>query len=111
MQKNANDILAALRQEQEDTTNHQPDQDEQNIIHVYPVEGGGVLFSKVPLDTQPTIIESKEPETDTRHMPHKEPLYFLHFLFILFLFIALDNADTFFLMFSPTVTVTITPQT
>jgi len=90
---------------------------EQETIHVYPVEGGGILFSKVPLDQEePATIDSQEPDTKipaTNHLaaPGKDPFYFPYFLLILCFFLLFDVAgSTLTTMFTPIVTITITPQ-
>jgi VCBS repeat-containing protein len=57
-------------------------------------------------------VDSKPPETDQRPVPRKDPPYFLYFLLILLLFLGLDSADTALIaLFTPTVHVTIIPQT
>lgn len=108
-----------MEQERERDANQQPqtDQDEheqEKVVYVYPLEGGGLVFTEPPLeenDQQPEapIVDAKEPERDTRPTAHKDLPYFLHFLLVLLLFVSLDNLDTVFAQRAPTVTVTIMP--
>src|SRR6266704_203000 len=112
-------IPAEMEQERERDANQQPqtDQDEheqEKVVYVYPLEGGGLVFTEPPLeenDQQPEapIVDAKEPERDTRPTAHKDLPYFLHFLLVLLLFVSLDNLDTVFAQRAPTVTVTIMP--
>ncbi len=91
--------------------------EEQATIHVYPVAGGGILFSQMPLDQEePTIIESEEPDTEiplTKHMatPGKEPFFFPYFILILCFFLVFDLVDTqITALLTPIITVTLTPK-
>ncbi len=99
---------------QEDETTPRPDEaGEAEVIHVYPVEGGGILLTttEIPQDEPDVpIVESQEPQTEKQRTTSKAPPSVLHCLLILVLFLCLDSADTFFLLFTPPVTVTITPQ-
>src|SRR5712692_8605310 len=96
----------------------QPPKEEHVTIHVYPVAGGGILFSKVPLDQEePTIVDSEEdPDTEiplTRHptTSAKELPFFFSFLLILGFFVLFDMADSqLTTLLTPTITVTITPK-
>src|SRR5712692_1357847 len=109
--KDMNHILAALNTPESDSDNTTAplpnDEETENIIHAYPVEGGGLLFTQTPLeeDQQPQpIIDSQEPT------PRREPPHFLSFVFILLLFLLLDVADNQLIaLMTPTATVTITP--
>src|SRR5258708_35542779 len=60
-------------------------------------------------EPEPPTVNRTTPETDTRPRTRRDPPIFLYFLLLLFLFTPLDNADTFFILLTPTVTVTITP--
>ncbi|HLQ30842.1 MAG TPA: hypothetical protein VK140_16530, partial [Ktedonobacteraceae bacterium] len=58
-------VLATLQAPGEEEEAQTHGEEEPATIHVYPVAGGGILFSQVPLDQEePTIIESQE-EPDT----------------------------------------------
>lgn len=109
-------ILAETEQERE-RDDKQPDQDEQEpekVVYIYPLEGGGVVFTETPIEedeSAPRIVESGEPETDQRPIQRKDPPYFLHFVLLLLLFICLDSADTTLTaLFTPTATITVIPQ-
>lgn len=109
-------ILAEMekgREEDETTTGQKAETGEPEVIHVYPLEGGGLVFTTTPIEDKPEapIVDSQEPETDKRPTTPKEPPYFLHFLLLLLLFLGLDSLDsTLTALFTPTVTVVITPQ-
>ncbi len=96
------------------TTGQQAEIEEKEVIHVYPLEGGGLVFTTTPIIDEPEapVVDSTEPETDQRPIPRKDPPYFLYFLLILLLFLGLDSANTALIaLFTPTVHVTIIPQT
>src|SRR5438445_2189203 len=64
-------ILAEMEQERE-RDDKQPDQGEQvpeKVVYIYPLEGGGVVFTETPIDEDepaaPTVV-SAGPETDQR---------------------------------------------
>lgn len=108
--------LAEMEQERQvNERTAQPDQDDQEpekVVYVYPLEGGGVVLTETPIEEdepQPPIVDGKDPETDTRPLMRRQPPYFLHFLLILFLFVGLDNLESVFAQFAPTVTVSIMP--
>jgi Baseplate J-like protein len=86
---------------------------EKKAIYVYQTDDGGVFLSpiKVAADDQPPapVVDSQEPETDQRPTACRQLPYFLHFLLMLLLFVCLDNLDSVFAQFAPTVSVTITP--
>jgi len=111
-------ILATIQEPGREEEEYAPDDEqEQETIHVYPVEGGGMLFSKVPLDQEePATIDSQEPDTRipaTKHLaaPGKDPFFFPYCLLILCFFLLFDMADSALLaVFTPIVTITITPQ-
>lgn len=121
-------ILAEMEQSREaDDREHRPDQQDEpgsgavEKMFVYRTDAGGWLISPtkiqegeqdLPLEEdqpQPPIVDSQEPEADTRPTRRRQPPYFLHFLLMLFIFIGLDNLDTVFAQFAPTASVTITP--
>lgn len=105
-------IVAEMEHERQEDNDQLPSaQDEQPVIYRYRVEGGGMVLSNVPLeddDPQPPIVDSQD-KTDQRPRTRKQPPYFLHFLLILFIFVALDNVDSVFASLAPTITVTIQP--
>ena len=109
-------ILAEMEQERE-RDDKQPDQGEQvpeKVVYIYPLEGGGVVFTETPIDEDepaaPNVV-SAEPETDQRPITRKDPPYFLHFLLLLLLCVGLDSADTMLTaLFTPTATITIIPR-
>jgi hypothetical protein len=110
-------ILAEMEQgRREDDNQQRPDHNGQEgeTVHVYRTSDGGVLFTHAPIgeqEPQAPIVDSQEPETDTRPRQHKDPPYFLHFILLLLLFVGLDSADTTLTaLFSPTATITIIPQ-
>ena len=110
-------ILAEMEKEREEDETQQPDQDGQGdgekVVYVYPLEGGGVVFTQTPIDEEPQtlIVNTQEPETDIRPPQRKDPPYFLHFLLLLLLFVGLESADAMLTdLFSPTATITIIPQ-
>jgi len=115
-------ILAEMEHERQEDDNQQqpPDQDteteQEQVVYVYRTNEGGMLLSPTKIGEQgeaqepePPTVNSTTPETDTRPRTRRDPPIFLYFLLLLFLFTALDNADTFFSLLTPTVTVTITP--
>src|SRR5712692_8265707 len=111
-------MLATLQETGKEEELYTALEEEQATIHVYPVAGGGILFSKVPLDQEePTIIESeKEPDAENpwiKHptVPGKGPPSFLSFLLILCFFVLFDMADSqLTALLAPTITVTLTPK-
>src|SRR5229473_2778111 len=77
--------------------------DKPGIIHVYKLEGGGIVFTTTPVEVEDDleenfIIDAKEPETDTRPNQQKAPLYLLQVLFLFIVFVGLDNVDAFLMM-------------
>jgi len=110
-------MLATLQETGKEEELYTALEEEQATIHVYPVAGGGILFSHVPLDQEePTIIESQEPDTEIplrRHAttPGKEPPFFLFFLLILGFFLLFDMADSqITALLTPIITVTLIPK-
>lgn len=109
-------ILAEMEQERE-RDDKQPGQGEQvpeRVVYIYPLEGGGVVFTETPIDEDepaaPNVVGA-EPETDQRPITRKGPPYCLHFLLLLLLFVGLNSADTMLTaLFPPTATITIIPR-
>src|SRR5690242_2269705 len=123
-------ILAEMEQEREPDDNipidlppiqeNEEGKEEPGKMYVYRTDTGGWLISPTKVQAgeqetdeadpaQPVIVDSQELEADSRPTTKRDPPYFLHVLLILFLFIGLDNLDTVFAQFAPTVAVTITP--
>jgi len=103
--------MEEARQADETTRPDQVGEAGDKVIYVYPLEGGGLVFTDTPIEDEPDppIVDSQGPEPDTRPTRRRQPPYFLHFLLMLFVFLGLDNLDTVFAQFVPTVSVTITP--
>ena len=105
-------ILAEMEEARQQDEASRPDQGGEageKVIYVYPLEGGGLVFTETPVEDEPDppIVDSREQEPGTR----REPPHLLHFLLILLLFVLLDSADSALAaLFTPTVTVAITPQ-
>ncbi len=95
------------------TLNKRGDEEELDTIHVYPVEGGGILFTRTPLEPEeaaPPVIDSQDDHSSTTTA--KTPPPFVLFLLLLCVFVLFDVADTQLIaLLTPTVTVTIVPQT
>lgn len=115
-------ILAALHHEPTDEQAGQAfpeEEDELDTIHVYPVQGGGMLWLPEPLDPQedeedeedePSVVDSLPP--DPRPAAMNQPPLLVVFLLLLCVFLLFDVADNQLLTFmTPTATVTIVPQT
>lgn len=108
-------LLAKMEQERGQGDQEQSDQkgqEPEKVVYVYPLEGGGLVFTDTPVeeeDAQVHIVDSGELATDTRPAPRYDPLAFLHFLLILCIFLGLDNVDTYVTLLTPTVTISITP--
>lgn len=109
-------ILATLQENDNTAANTNTEEEKGKIeeIHVYPVEGGGILLTKTPIDQdapQETIVDSQERDTQTPPPPKREPPFYLHFFLILCFFLFLDSADTTLTaLLSPTATITIMPN-
>lgn len=114
--------LAALDEPTEQGGSALPDEEEAApTIHVYPVEGGGVLFSPVPLEVDeqeepgepeeeghPPVNDSLPPASSARRRPLPGLALFL---LLVCLFLLLDAADSqLVFLLTPTVTITLTPQ-
>ena len=109
-------ILASLNEPENDeeanTADLLPDEQEAHVIHVYPVEGGGILLLQTELDLEEApVIDSQEPETLSTTKVHESP-FFLSFFLILCFFLLFDGVDSQLLtLMTPTATVTILPKT
>jgi len=107
-------ILAEMENRREANGNApppNPEEEAEKVVYVYPLEGGGVVFTDTPIeedDQQPQalVVDAQETKTDTRLAPRREAAYFLHFLLILFVFVGLDSLNA---ILAPTVAITITP--
>src|ERR1051326_1866527 len=103
-------ILASLSGEEDEDATPLPEEEDLDAIHVYPVEGGGILLTRTPLDEEEEaaalVIES-QPAT----VAPRTPSSFVLFLLLLCLFLVGDLADTQLIaLMTPTVTIAITPQ-
>src|SRR6266699_5331052 len=109
-------ILASLNEPENDeeanATALLTDEQEVHVIHVYPVEGGGILFSQTELESEEApVIDSQQPETRPTTKAH-EPPFFLSFFLILCFFLLFDAAVSPLLtLLTPTATVTLLPKT
>lgn len=105
-------ILAALHAPEGEQEQALPEEEEpSNTIHVYPVEGGGVLFSSVPLeqDEPDTTIDNQPSDVRPRFTSPRPP-HFLSFVLLLVLFLLLDAANSQVVaLLTPTVTIALTP--
>src|SRR5438105_3223119 len=102
--KNMQLILAASQESEEAKEDTQPLPDEQNqeeVLHAYPVDIGGVqgvLYTKQEVSpayfTESTVTHNQEdlaPQPEAQ--PQKEASYFAHFFLILCFFLLLDNVS------------------
>lgn len=107
-------ILATLNEQGDEDDSSLPDEEELDTIHVYPVEGGGILFTKTPLEPEeaaPPMIDSQDDQTAGVPIAKTPPMFVL-FLLLLCVFVLGDVADNQLIaLLTPTVTVTVVPQT
>jgi flagellar motor protein MotB len=113
-------MLATLQDSGREEEALPSEEEELETVHVYPVEGGGILFTKTQLDQDElssTMIDRKEPDKNTTQTtqkvatPVKEPSFFPDFMLILCFFLLLDMADSSLTaLLTPTATITITPK-
>jgi hypothetical protein len=106
-------ILATLNEHGNEHATPLPEEEELDTIHVYPVEGGGILLTRTPIeDEEPAapVIDSQGDQPTTRATP-RTPSPFVLFLLLLCLFVVGDLADSQLLaLMTPTVTIAITPE-
>jgi hypothetical protein len=104
-------FLAALNEQGDEDDQPLPDEEELETIHVYPVEGGGILFTRTPLapeEAAPPVIESRDVHA-ARAATTPPP--FVLFLLLLCIFVLGDLADTQLIaLMTPTATISITPD-
>ena len=107
--KEINRILASLHGEEDEDAPPLPEEEDLDTIHIYPVEGGGLLLTRTPLDEEEAaapVIESQPATPAARSLPP-----FVLFLLLLCLFLVGDLADTQLIaLMIPTVTIAITPE-
>lgn len=113
--KEIKNILATLNEQGDEQDHALPDEEELETIHVYPVEGGGILFTRTPIEPEeaaPLVIDSQDDHSSTAPTATQTSPPFVLFLFLLCVFVLGDLADTQLLaMATPTITVTLVPQT
>ncbi|MGH2493245.1 MAG: baseplate J/gp47 family protein [Ktedonobacteraceae bacterium] len=108
-------ILATLNEQGDEQDQTLPDEEELDTIHVYPVEGGGILLTRTPLAEDdeaaaPPVIDSQNTVTTTAPDARTPPLFLL-FLLLLCVFVVGDLADTQLIaMLTPTATIAIMPD-
>src|SRR5260370_37492457 len=104
-------ILATLNETGDEYDQPLPDEEELDTIHVYPVEGGGILFTRTPLEPEegaPPIIDNQDHHANRAATI---PPQFVLFLLLLCVFVLGDMADTQLIaLMTPTATITITPD-
>jgi hypothetical protein len=121
LEENTQRILATVdAQEGQNEAQASCEEDGIQTIHVYPVEGGGILFTREPLEQDETIdttaFEPQEAEEQPRppveqatSTARERPL-FPSFIVVLCLFLLLDIADSALMaLLTPTVTITVVP--
>ncbi|HLI08886.1 MAG TPA: hypothetical protein VKV40_20150 [Ktedonobacteraceae bacterium] len=121
LEENIQHILATLdEQGNQDEARAPYEEVEIKTIHVYPVEGGGILLTREPLEEDETIDTAAFEPQDVEQQPRppigqttptaQERPLFPGFLFILCLFLLLDMANTALVaLLTPTVTITVVP--
>ncbi|HEY6542064.1 MAG TPA: baseplate J/gp47 family protein [Ktedonobacteraceae bacterium] len=104
-------ILASLyEQGDEDAPPLLEEEENLDTLHVYPVEGGGILLTRTPLNEEEPAASVIESQFVTRATP-RSPSPFVLFLLLLCLFLVGDLADTQLIdMMTPTATIAITPE-
>lgn len=115
------DILATLHGQQDEQGNQSQQagqgMEEPETIHVYPITGGGILLSRIPIEQErPTssIVESTlaSPETPSSAKSRRRQLPpLVHQMLLLFLFLLLDSTGGILTdLMMPTVTITLMPE-
>ncbi len=105
-------ILATLNEQGNEDATPLPEEEELDTIHIYPVEGGGLLLTRIPIEEDPAapVIDSQPDQPTTGAAPSTPPPFVL-FLLLLCLFLVGDLADTQLLaLMTPTATIAITPE-
>ncbi len=99
-----------------ETQHYTPSDDTIETIHVYPVEGGGILFTKTPVEEdEPVIIDNQEAEKKNTPPPTpakstQEKSLFPLFVLVLCFFLLFDMGDSILTdKVTPLAQITITP--
>jgi Baseplate J-like protein len=108
--KDIHHILASLNEQGDENAPPLPEEEELDTIHVYPVEGGGILLTRTPLDEEEPAAPVIDSQPATPTAPRTPPPFVL-FLLLLCLFLVGDLADNQLIaLMTPTVTIAITPD-
>jgi hypothetical protein len=105
-------ILATLNEQGGEDATPLPEEEELDTIHVYPVEGGGLLLTRTSLEEEPaaSVIDSQGDQPTPRAAPRTPPPFVL-FLLLLCLFVVGDLADNQLVAFmTPTATIALSPE-
>jgi Baseplate J-like protein len=105
-------ILATLNEQGNEDATPLPEEEELDTIHVYPVEGGGLLLTRTPIeeDLAAPVIDS-QPDQPTTGAARRTPPPFVLFLLLLCLFLVGDLADTQLIaLMTPTATIAVTSE-
>ncbi len=96
---------------QQEDDSQQSDQDGQGkTIYAYRTDDGGLFLSYTKVEEdEPEPPADQEVEAGTCSTTTPNIWYLLHVLFLLVLFVGLDNADAISAQFAPIVSVTLTP--
>ena len=108
--KEINRILASLKGGEDEGTTPLPEEEDLDTIHVYPVEGGGILLTRTPLEEEEAAAPVIDSQPPTPAAPRTPPPFVL-FLLLLCLFLIGDLADNQLIsLMTPTATIAITPE-
>jgi Baseplate J-like protein len=110
--KEIKSILATLNEHGDEGDTPLPDEEELDTIHVYPVEGGGLLLTRTPIEDEPAVpvIDSQD-NRPTTGVPRQTPPPLVLFLLLLCVFVLGDMADAQLIaLMTPTATIAITPK-